>query len=58
MYQGEWRMLTTLSQNSTNILARNVTCHGGNGIAVGSLGQYVNLVSDARTNQQAAYHFG
>ncbi|KAI0701937.1 pectin lyase fold/virulence factor [Cytidiella melzeri] len=29
--------------NSTNIEARNVTCHGGNGIAVGSLGQYVNL---------------
>ncbi|KAI0074347.1 pectin lyase-like protein [Panus rudis PR-1116 ss-1] len=29
--------------NSTNILARNVTCRGGNGIAVGSLGQYANL---------------
>ncbi|KAJ7768587.1 pectin lyase fold/virulence factor [Mycena maculata] len=29
--------------NSTNILARNVTCRGGNGIAFGSLGQYVNL---------------
>ncbi|KAJ3524951.1 hypothetical protein NM688_g8475 [Phlebia brevispora] len=30
--------------NSTNILARNITCRGGNGIAVGSLGQYVDLV--------------
>ncbi|KAI0342372.1 pectin lyase-like protein [Trametopsis cervina] len=29
--------------NSTNIEARNVTCRGGNGVAVGSLGQYVNL---------------
>ncbi|KAF9037384.1 pectin lyase-like protein [Hymenopellis radicata] len=29
--------------NSTNILARNITCHGGNGIAFGSLGQYANL---------------
>ncbi|VDC03660.1 unnamed protein product [Peniophora sp. CBMAI 1063] len=29
--------------NSTNILANNVTCHGGNGIAFGSLGQYVNM---------------
>ncbi|KAI0795696.1 pectin lyase fold/virulence factor [Abortiporus biennis] len=29
--------------NSTNILAKNVTCRGGNGIAIGSLGQYVNL---------------
>ncbi|KAJ6481930.1 pectin lyase fold/virulence factor [Mycena sanguinolenta] len=29
--------------NSTNILAQNVVCRGGNGIAFGSLGQYVNL---------------
>jgi len=29
--------------NSTNIYARNITCHGGNGIAFGSLGQYANL---------------
>ncbi|RDB28139.1 putative galacturan 1,4-alpha-galacturonidase A [Hypsizygus marmoreus] len=29
--------------NSTNIVARNVTCRGGNGIAFGSLGQYANL---------------
>ncbi|KAI0826183.1 pectin lyase fold/virulence factor [Irpex lacteus] len=29
--------------NSTNILASNVTCRGGNGVAVGSLGQYANL---------------
>ncbi|KAJ7224758.1 pectin lyase fold/virulence factor [Mycena rebaudengoi] len=29
--------------NSTNILARNITCRGGNGIAFGSLAQYANL---------------
>ncbi|OSX58334.1 glycoside hydrolase family 28 protein [Postia placenta MAD-698-R-SB12] len=29
--------------NSTNIYARNITCHGGNGIAIGSLGQYSDL---------------
>ncbi|KAJ7847819.1 pectin lyase fold/virulence factor [Mycena olivaceomarginata] len=29
--------------NSTNIVAQNVTCRGGNGIAFGSLGQYANL---------------
>jgi len=29
--------------NSTNILASNITCRGGNGIAFGSLGQYVDL---------------
>ncbi|KAG6845111.1 hypothetical protein H0H93_016246, partial [Arthromyces matolae] len=29
--------------NSTNILARGITCRGGNGIAFGSLGQYVDL---------------
>ncbi|KAG7095571.1 hypothetical protein E1B28_006304 [Marasmius oreades] len=29
--------------NSTNIIAENITCHGGNGIAFGSLGQYANL---------------
>ncbi|KAJ7184201.1 pectin lyase-like protein, partial [Mycena filopes] len=29
--------------NSSNILGRNVTCRGGNGIAFGSLGQYANL---------------
>ncbi|KAJ7056699.1 pectin lyase-like protein [Mycena amicta] len=29
--------------NSTNILAQNITCRGGNGIAFGSLAQYVNL---------------
>ncbi|KIJ58827.1 glycoside hydrolase family 28 protein [Hydnomerulius pinastri MD-312] len=28
--------------NSTNIFVSNVTCHGGNGIAFGSLGQYQN----------------
>ncbi|KAK7683589.1 hypothetical protein QCA50_013427 [Cerrena zonata] len=29
--------------NSTNIVARNITCRGGNGIAVGSLGQYAGM---------------
>ncbi|KAF9451094.1 glycoside hydrolase family 28 protein [Macrolepiota fuliginosa MF-IS2] len=29
--------------NSSNIIARNVTCRGGNGIAFGSLGQYANM---------------
>jgi len=29
--------------NSTNILAQNITCRGGNGVAFGSLAQYVNL---------------
>ncbi|KAK7023893.1 pectin lyase fold/virulence factor [Favolaschia claudopus] len=29
--------------NSTNVVARNVMCRGGNGIAFGSLGQYANL---------------
>ncbi|KAF8830109.1 hypothetical protein HHX47_DHR2000394 [Lentinula edodes] len=29
--------------NTTNLTVRNVTCNGGNGIAFGSLGQYVNL---------------
>ncbi|KAE9404094.1 pectin lyase-like protein [Gymnopus androsaceus JB14] len=29
--------------NTTNLLVRNVTCNGGNGIAFGSLGQYFNL---------------
>ncbi|KAJ7677603.1 pectin lyase-like protein [Mycena rosella] len=29
--------------NSTNVVAQNITCRGGNGIAFGSLGQYANL---------------
>lgn len=29
--------------NSTNIYANNITCHGGTGIAFGSLGQYYDL---------------
>ncbi|KAI0668045.1 pectin lyase-like protein [Trametes maxima] len=29
--------------NSTNILAKDITCRGGNGIAIGSLGQYADL---------------
>ena len=38
-------------QNSTNVVARDIVCRGGNGIAVGSLGQYVDLVSIARLNR-------
>ncbi|KAF9521778.1 pectin lyase fold/virulence factor [Crepidotus variabilis] len=30
--------------NSSNIVAHNITCRGGNGIAFGSLGQYAELV--------------
>ncbi|KAJ6605098.1 pectin lyase fold/virulence factor [Mycena sp. CBHHK59/15] len=30
--------------NSTNIVAKNITCRGGNGIMFSSLGQYANLV--------------
>ncbi|KAF7327401.1 putative importin subunit beta-4 [Mycena kentingensis (nom. inval.)] len=30
-------------QNSTKIIAQNITCRGGNGIAFGSLAQYVDL---------------
>ncbi|KAI0750515.1 pectin lyase-like protein [Fomes fomentarius] len=29
--------------NSTNIVAKDITCRGGNGIAFGSLGQYVHF---------------
>ncbi|EIW52205.1 pectin lyase-like protein [Trametes versicolor FP-101664 SS1] len=29
--------------NSTNIFAKDITCRGGNGIAIGSLGQYAGL---------------
>ncbi|KAI0943021.1 hypothetical protein AcV7_002279 [Taiwanofungus camphoratus] len=32
--------------NSTNIYAKNITCHGGTGIAFGSLGQYWYLVDN------------
>ncbi|KDR70737.1 hypothetical protein GALMADRAFT_144615 [Galerina marginata CBS 339.88] len=35
--------------NSTNIVARNITCRGGTGIAIGSLGQYANM-SDQVSN--------
>lgn len=31
-------------QNSTNLMIRNITCRGGNGIAIGSLGQYAGMV--------------
>lgn len=40
---------TERTQNSTNIYARNITCHGGNGIAIGSLGQYSDLVGVERS---------
>ncbi|OQE19412.1 hypothetical protein PENSTE_c015G06691 [Penicillium steckii] len=29
--------------NTTNLLVRNVTCHGGNGITIGSVGQYPDM---------------
>ncbi|KIY63463.1 glycoside hydrolase family 28 protein [Cylindrobasidium torrendii FP15055 ss-10] len=32
--------------NSSNIVAHNISCHGGNGIAFGSLGQYYNLTDN------------
>ncbi|KAF8909620.1 pectin lyase fold/virulence factor [Gymnopilus junonius] len=35
--------------NSSNLVVRNITCRGGNGIAFGSLGQYVGL-NDYVTN--------
>ena len=34
-----------LKANSTNLTARNVTCNGGTGIAIGSLAQYPGVVS-------------
>ncbi|OBZ76809.1 putative galacturan 1,4-alpha-galacturonidase A [Grifola frondosa] len=37
--------------NSTNILARNITCRGGTGIAFGSLGQYHELVDNVNNVQ-------
>lgn len=43
-------------QNSTNILARNITCRGGTGIAFGSLGQYAELVSGASAALQTVTH--
>ncbi|PPQ77955.1 hypothetical protein CVT25_015430 [Psilocybe cyanescens] len=33
-----------LKGNSTNIVARNITCRGGTGVAIGSLGQYIGLM--------------
>ncbi|KAF9045506.1 pectin lyase fold/virulence factor [Panaeolus papilionaceus] len=39
-----WRLFFSYSpQNSTDIIAKDITCRGGNGIAFGSLGQYANL---------------
>lgn len=35
-----------LKPNSTSITLRNVTCHGGTGIAFGSIAQYSGVVSD------------
>ena len=43
------RVCLTTIQNSTNIVAKDITCRGGNGIAFGSLGQYVEFVSHIRT---------
>ena len=35
----------TRIQNSTNVYSKGINCRGGNGIAIGSLGQYVGMVS-------------
>ncbi|VDB84699.1 unnamed protein product [Peniophora sp. CBMAI 1063] len=32
--------------NTTNLLADNITCRGGDGVAFGSLGQYYNLIDN------------
>lgn len=45
-----------LSQNSTNIFAKNITCRGGTGIAFGSLGQYEELVSRHHTHASLQTH--
>jgi len=37
-------LVLNLLQNTSDMLATNITCRGGNGIAFGSLGQYFNLV--------------
>ncbi|KAJ5600412.1 exo-polygalacturonase [Penicillium hetheringtonii] len=29
--------------NTTNLFVENITCHGGNGITIGSVGQYLNM---------------
>jgi hypothetical protein len=42
-------------QNSSNIVARNFVCRGGEGIAFGSLGQYANMV---RATSQYLYLSG
>jgi len=34
--------------NSSDIFARNITCRGGTGIAIGSLGQYANLTDNVK----------
>ncbi|KAF9563844.1 pectin lyase-like protein [Agrocybe pediades] len=34
--------------NSSDIVLRNITCRGGEGIAIGSLGQYVNLTDNVQ----------
>lgn len=47
-----WRLFVSYSpQNSTDIIAKDITCRGGNGIAFGSLGQYANLVNQLRLSQ-------
>ncbi|ESK92263.1 glycoside hydrolase family 28 protein [Moniliophthora roreri MCA 2997] len=32
-----------VKENSSNAIAQNIICHGGNGIAIGSVGQYANM---------------
>jgi galacturan 1,4-alpha-galacturonidase len=54
-----------IKPRSYNIDVRNVTCRGGNGIAIGSLGQYLEdssvenvTVSDVRVIPSASIHLG
>ncbi|KAF9521779.1 pectin lyase-like protein [Crepidotus variabilis] len=36
------------TKNSSDVIAHNITCRGGNGLAFGSLGQYAELVDTVR----------
>ncbi|KAF8960871.1 pectin lyase fold/virulence factor [Flammula alnicola] len=51
---------TTLTE-FINIDIRNITCRGGNGVAIGSLGQYVNMMirldSSVQPNMESGVYF-
>ena len=38
---------TAIKPRSYNVYVQNAVCHGGNGMAIGSLGQYLNDASVA-----------